>query len=409
MSFSVSVNTEMSVPRFHILLAYGGTRTDFDELVAANGEVIAKDDWMGTVEGPFEVSSVEADARLARWSRRTGGLAIRITQTDNISWWMAVHHRGQRLLAMVHHFGPDSPLVQITPRLGDMELGRDPLYDLLKEPGMQPGELRRKVAERRAEQLAAALSQGGILVDENALADALSKPKGNESGIPDLFQHLGIQAFSKLCVKHPVGQDEGEMPFSIQRIIGRALLGGCIVPTGAGVVMLWALIKMFGKMGVPGLVIAVVGAWITSNTVRRLLRKRQGADQNWQDRLSLGWAAQNQGDSPGPIRPTASALDTWGGFFYLLRDIAFFSGIDRPQGAFALYIEAWAVGPPALVSYMNKVASGVSSADPLFDAAKGLVVLRDRLIEEHLQQQAINADNVAIEVRTILEPIVQNS
>ena len=106
-------------------------------------------------------------------------------------------------------------------------------------------------------------------------------------------------------------------------------------------------------------------------------------------------------------RIVATALDTWGGFFYLLRDIAFFAGIDRPKGAFALYIEAWSVGPPALVAYMNKVASGTSSADPLFDAAKSLVELRERLIDEHLQQQVISPHNVVGEVRTILKPMVQ--
>ena len=56
---------------------------------------------------------------------------------------------------------------------------------------------------------------------------------------------------------------------------------------------------------------------------------------------------------------------------------------------------------------MNKVASGTSSADPLFDAAKSLVELRERLIDEHLQQQVISPRNVVGEVRTILKPMVQ--
>jgi hypothetical protein len=199
------------------------------------------------------------------------------------------------------------------------------------------------------------------------------------------------------------------MPFSVQRIIGRALLSGCILPTGAGILVLFMLLRFATRAGLPAIaamVMAVVGAWFTSNTVRRMLRRKPGGE-GWKDRLTIAWASEEPSTDPSPIRPTATALDTWGGFFYLLRDIAFFAGIDRPKGAFALYIEAWSVGPPALVSYMNNVASGTSSADPLFDAAKSLVELRERLIDEHLQQQAISPRNVVGEVRTILKPMVQ--
>jgi hypothetical protein len=388
-------------------MTHGGSEDDFSELVAATGDTLADGDWRATAENPFDVSSVECDARLARWSRRTGGLAIRFTQSDNVSWWMAVHHQGQRLFAMVHHFGPESPLIQLTPQLGDMELGRDPLRDILKEPGLDADEIKRLVADHRAEQWVAAMAQGRVMADKSEVVRALTKPTAGESGIADLLAHLGAATFTGLCIEHPMSDAEAEMPFSVQRIIGKALVTGCLLPTAAGAVTFVVLLRLVAKAGMPAIVAllaAMVGSWLVMNGLRHVSR-RTPTKERWRDRLTLAWASTRDAADGGPIRPTAAALNTWGGFFYLLRDIAFFSGIDRPQGAFALYIEAWAVGPPLLVTYMNRVAAGGSDAEPLFDAAKALVNLRNRLIEDHLQQKQINPSKIATEVQDILQPM----
>ena len=115
--------------------------------------------------------------------------------------------------------------------------------------------------------------------------------------------------------------------------------------------------------------------------------------------MSLSWAAP-QGSATGP-RPTPRALNTWGGLFYLLRDIAFFAGIDRPTGPMSLYIEVWALGPPALVKAIN-AASEAMHTDTLIDAAQDLVTLRADLIGQHLAQSPISAEGVQRRVRSIL-------
>ena len=384
-------------PRFHLLMAKGGEAHDFHELVAA-GNTRAEGGWFATLEKPFDISSVEADARLARWSRRTGGLAVRLSRIEDGRWWLAVHHAGSRSFAMVHDFSPID-LGEHVP-LG-VDVGRDPLLDLLREPGMNPTSVRSAVAQRRAERLAAALAAGEVTIDVEELARALASATPEMGGVGAVLRQLG----APMSLLDDATATAPAMSFPIQQAIGKAFLLGCAAPAALGTVAfvgvsLWAV-----RAGMMPLVAAILGgaaAWVAAQVLRSLTGRMTDSD-GLRTRLTIAWAADD-GGAQGPIRPTAAALDTWGGFFYLLRDIGVFGGIDRPKGAFGVTVEGWAMGPPQLVQAMNSVTAGQAPPDALYAAAGALVALRERLIDGHLARQPVVAEAVASEVRSILRP-----
>ena len=384
--------------RYHLLLARGGEAQDFQELVAAKG-VRAEGGWLATVERPFEISSVEADARLGRWSRKTGGLAVRVSRIEDGRWWLAVHHAGRRSFAMVHDFSPLDLSEHLPP---GVDMGRDPLLDLCGGAGSSPDVVRHTVARRRAEQLAAALAAADVGLAPDAVARALSSG-APDGGVSTLLQELG----APLSLLDDVAAAEG-MPLPVQQALGKAFLLGCVAPAAVGtaafvVVSLWAV-----RTGTPPVFAALLGgaaAFGAAQVLRGLGRRFSGSD-GIRQRLTIAWAADPGDADAGPIRPTATALDTWGGFFYLLRDIGFFAGIDRPKGAFGVSIEGWAMGPPPLVAAMNRVSAGERPPDALYEAAGALVALRERLIDSHLRREPVAAAAIAAEVRSILRPVV---
>ncbi len=401
-----------TAPRFHLLLAHGGTEDTFRELVAATGIIGSEGAWFATVDGALDVSSIEADARLARWSRRTGRLAMRITRTDPTRWWLAVHHDGQRLFAMVHTHGILEQLMPETAILTDAELGRDPLLDLLSAPGTDRGEVRGLVAQRRAEQLSAALAVGDVHVPAEYLARILRADDPPDGNIPSLLAQIEGKSLYDL-VTHVQGSSPGPVaaaPGSIQSVVSKAIMLGCVLPALVGTGFFVAFSRYAVKSGASpaaALLFGGIAAWVGMWGARQLLGGRAVAGQaGWQKRSVLSWAAQAAAPPARPIRPTASALDTWGGLFYLLRDIAFFSGIDRPQGPLALYVEAWGLGPPALVDAINRAVADGATPQPLFDAAHELVTLRQALIDRHLAGEKIASEETVAKVKTILAPAI---
>lgn len=396
--------------RFHLLMAHGGDQADFVELVAANEQMERENDWWACVENPLDVSSVEADARLARWSRRTGELAVRITRADPHRWWLAVHHAGERLMVMVHNHGNDR-IDPASPVLVDLDLGRDPLLDILKRPSMTVRDVRRAVADHRAEQLSSALGAGGVSVPADYIARILGAERPKMGNLPPLLDQLGVPSF--LALARPdasaIQSVSAAVPTTIQRVVTRAVVTGCVIPGVVAVAVFVILARYASKAGVPPAMALILGAgaaWLGSLAVREVTRRVGRSGGQWHERMMLAWAADAPIPNARAIRPTAPALDTWGGLFYLLRDIAFFGGIDRPRGPMALYIEAYGLGPPALVETINRVSAEEIPAEALFGVAQSLVDLRRELIDRHLEGDTPTAEEVAGKVRGILRPAI---
>jgi len=391
-------------PRYHLLTAASDKLNAFEELVASTGDVTADGDWLATVESPFDVSSVEADARMARFTRKHQCLGLRMTRMDDLRWWLAVHHKGKRLFAMVHQFGPMIQSIAAMHMGTDADVGRDPLLDLLKDGNMTLDEAKRKVADERGSQLHSALIEGNIQLDPAQLIEGLANSNENDTGLETLAGLLNILKIRRL-ITDTNHKANDMIPTTVKRMIGKAVVMGCVMPILAGGVTFWLVTRLAVRSGIsPGiaLLLAFGCAWMTIRSLR-VIGTRVRPEKKWAKRLTLAWAAD--GDAPQtPVRPTADALNTWGGFFYLLRDIAFFAGIDRPNGAFAMYIEAWAIGPPALVHAMNRVCAGEVEANRLIEAAQALVDLRDQLIDDHLENRKSNRNTVIDRVRTILKP-----
>ncbi|MFT7625262.1 MAG: hypothetical protein ACI9WU_004453 [Myxococcota bacterium] len=391
--------------RFHLLLAYDPDKAHqetFGELVAAN-EVIEHDgDWLVSSDSALEVSSVEADARMARWSRKTGGLAVRITRPDPTRWWLAVHHDGQRLFAMIHTHevlgATGIPGALIT----DAELGRDPLLDLAS-----PTSTRGDVGEERGRQLAAALAVGGLDIDEHRLIRLLRDEKAADGNLPDLLDVLGAAGAWDLGQSSVPAFMNSEGLASVRSVMSRAVLLGCVMPGFVSIALFITFSRFAVRSGASPAIALLFGgfvAWLGLAGLRRFVGVRMpttAGPMGASPRNPLGWAGQGPAEARPP-RPTAAALETWGGLFYLLRDIAFFAGIERPTGPSSLYIEAWGMGPASLVEGINRVAAKDTPPEPLYDVAAGLVKLREELIDQHLIDAKIQASGVKQRVRTIL-------
>ncbi len=393
--------------RYHLLLVRGGSETDFSELVAATERTHQAGEWRGTIEPALDISSVEADARLARWSRQTGGLAIRVSRPDPRRWWLAVHHEGRRLFAMIHgHPAPDNAMAG-NPLFSDAELGRDPLLDLISVPeltGSGAEAVRQEVAKRRAGQLTAALGASGLDVEEGRISRLLADEAPRDGNIAGLLDALGAGNLFGLTRQLPP-DILPTMP-SPSGAVGRTMVMGCAVPMVLGAVLFVVFSRMAMRAtGSPfaSLLFGAGAAWAGMYGYRKTAGRRAlpTPPPMIQSGAALDWASDSS-DRSRSVRPTAAALDTWGGLFYLLRDIAFFSGIDRPRGPTTLYLEAWAMGPAALVHAINRVASEDAPAEPLYDAAARLVSLRDELIDRHLAEEHVSPDSITHQVRQAL-------
>lgn len=397
--------------RYHLLLCHGPADADFNELVAASDAISQEGEWTGTHDAPLDISSIECDARLARWSKKTGRLALRITRSDPTRWWLAVHHAGERLFAMVYYQPAVDSADPNLAVLSDPELGRDPLLDIMREPGMTASEVRRAVASRRGEQLAAALAAGGVAVDAHILADVLAHEGGADGNVHSLLELLGCPDMKALTLIPEGPATDRPLPNSIKQVVSQAILTGCVVP-GLVSTVLFVMFSRYaiqsGANVMAALMFGGIAAWIGMWGTRQVFgARRQNSASSWSHRLVLSWAADAPVGPQRPPRPTAAALDTWGGLFYLLRDIAFFGGIDRPDGPMALYVEAWGLGPPALVEALNRVTAQERRSDPLFEAARELIELRSTLIDQHLAGDATSPERVKSQVRSILRPVIK--
>ena len=399
---------------YHLLLTRGGTREAFDKLVAAESTTLMQDEWRGVVTSPDKTSAVEADARLARWSRAEKGFGIRITRTDDERWWLAIHSKGERLFAMVHHFGPSA---QLEPIPGVMtNAGRDPLIDIVGSQTMGVVEVLHEVASKRSEQLKDALLEGGLTIPHEKLTEILIRANDGTGGIPAFLTLVGAEKFCTLLTERRTGPTPQPSPLDLGRMAKQALVG-CAAPIMTGVISFLVLIRVFVRLHWPSflaLVAAAAGAFAAARLARRTMSLWRSG-RSMQRYMRLEWAVDSSGNKEArlgldPSRllnmPLPPALNTWGGLFYLLRDIGFISGIARPSTLVLTHTEAWAMGPPALVTAMNRVAIGQTNADTLFEAAQDLIALRGQLLEQHLAEESIEPGKIAARVRDILRPAI---
>jgi hypothetical protein len=399
---------------YHLLLTRGGTRDAFDKLVAAESATLMQDEWRGVVTSPDKTSAIEADARLARWSRAEKSFAIRITRTDDERWWLAIHSKGERLFAMVHHFGPPAQLEPIPGVVTNA--GRDPLIDIVASQDSNVVDVLHKVASQRSEQLKGALFEGGLTIAHEKLSAILTQANDGTGGIPALLILLGADKFCALLTERRTGPTPQPSPLDLGRVAKQALVG-CAAPIVAGIISFLVLIRIFVRLHWPSM-LALIASGVGAFAAARLTRRTMGlwrSGRYMQRYMRLEWAVDSSGNAGvklgfDPSRllnmPLPPALNTWGGLFYLLRDIGFLSGIARPSTQVLTHTEAWAMGPPALVTAMNRVAIGQTSADPLYEAAQGLVELRAQLLEQHLADEPIEPRKIEALVRDILRPAI---
>jgi hypothetical protein len=404
---------DLSGAHYHLLLTRGGTRDAFDNLVAAESATLMQGEWRGVVTSPDRTSAVEADVRLARWSRAEKSFGIRITRTDDERWWLAVHSKGERLFAMVHHFGPAAQLEPIPGVI--TSAGRDPLIDIVASQNSNVVEVLHKVATQRSEQLKDALLEGGLNIIHEKLADILTRANDGSGGIPALLSLLEADEFCTLLTERRTGPTPQPSPLDLGRVAKQALVG-CAAPIVAGIVSFLVLIRIFTRIHWPpmlSLIASAFGAFAAARLTRRTMGLWRSG-RYMQRYMRLEWAVDSSGKEtklgfdPSKLlnMPLPPALNTWGGLFYLLRDIGFISGIARPSSLVLRHTEAWAMGPPALVTAMNRVAIGQASADSLYEAAQGLVALRGQLLEQHLAEEPIEPRKIEALVRDILRPAI---
>ncbi len=404
---SVATPTEEALPtmrRFHLLFGRGVDRGPFESLVAPNGKVHASSGWLGVAESATRVSPVEADARLARWSKQTGRLAVRLTRTDPAHFWVAVHYEGRRSLALVHD---DSPLVSLhaprlknAPVLLDSPFGRDPFFEQLVMAGEPLPSAAERVIGRRAAELAAALSQDDIEVEDYVLRRVLSQP--SDAALVGVLE--ACRATPMLACLDDLRARSTFFGFGneVTGVVARAVGLGIILPLAVATTAFLTLVTWLSNHGTaPALAFlgamgaSVIGLWATRTIARRTvlgraLRLRDG----------LAWADPAHGRPT--VRPLPVVRDQWGGLFFLLRDIAFFGGIDRPSGPAAVYVDTWGVGPKALVESLNAASRGQDAPPAMYELAEGLVGLRDRLIAEHLGERQPDPDAVRREVQGLI-------
>ncbi len=401
---------------FHLLITLGGARDDFDRWVAAGGTTMTQGEWRGLALDPDTASAVEADARLARWSQVSAGFAIRFTRTNDSRWWMAIHHNGQRLFAMVHHFGDPAALKPIPSVVGNA--GRDPLLDVVGSATSDVETVQRDVAQQRAEQFRDALNEGGISCDVDEIVGALSRGQDGTGGIPALLQLLGAADFCTLLSHRRAAPAPEPPPYDVRKLAKQGLVG-CAVPIATGIVAFMLAIQIFVRIRIPGLVALLLAVGVSSVAMR--LSRRVYAmwmmGRKSERYLRMEWAASTMQTKSSPLGlgtakmlnvPLSAALNTWGGLFYLLRDIGFFGGIARPETRTLNHTEAWAMGPPRLISKMNQVALGQVKPDRMFQAASQLVEMRRRLIQEHVEGTDPNPQQVRSRVQEILLPVVRD-
>ncbi len=400
---------------YHLLLTHQGSRDDFDQWVASEGTTMTQGEWRGLALNPDETSAVEADARLARWSQVTSELAIRFTRTNDSRWWMAIHHNGQRLFAMVHHFGPSEALRPIPSVVGNA--GRDPLLDIVGAGKISIEGIQQEVAQQRAEQLRDALHEGGVSCDVDALVGALRHGRDGTGGIPALLQHLGAADFCGLLNNRRTTPAPEPPPYDVRKLAKQGLVG-CAVPIAAGIVTFMLAIQIFVRIRLPGFValILAIGVSSVATRVSRRVYALWMSGRRSERYLRMEWASTDPAKpNKNPLGlgtakmlnvPLAAALHTWGGVFYLLRDIGFFGGVARPETRALNHTEAWAMGPPKLISVMNQVALGQMKPDRMFQAASQLVEMRRNLIQSHIEGTTPNPMKVRAKVQEILAPVL---
>ena len=188
----------------------------------------------------------------------------------------------------------------------------------------------------------------------------------------------------------------------------QAVLQGCLIPglvsVGSFVVAaLWA--KSAGASPFISLIFGTSIALFAGRAAARLSTRSLVPRATFRPTTTLQWAS----DQPSPPRPIKSARrlspdasNTWGGIFYLLRDIAFFSGWDRPRGPAALYIDAWGIGPPELVQTVEDVAGGMVPPTGLYSLAQGLLDVRTKAISAHLGKTTFTKQEVQDTVKDLV-------
>jgi len=400
---------------YHLLLTHAGTRAEFDQWVASEGTTMTQGEWRGLALNPDQISAVEADARLARWSQATSGFALRFTRTNDSRWWMAVHHDGQRLFAMVHHFGPSEDLRPIPSVVGNA--GRDPLLDIVGAGKSSIKGVQQEVAQQRAEQFRDALREGGIDCELDALIEAINRDGDGTGGIPAILQVLGAADFCGLLNNRRTTPAPEPPPYDVRKLAKQGLVG-CAVPIAAGIVTFFIAIQVFVRVRLPGLVALILAVFVSSAATRlsRRVYALWMSGRRSERYLRMDWAAKGKPNTPkNPLGlgtskilnvPLSAALNTWGGLFYLLRDIGFFGGVARPESKTLNHTEAWAMGPPKLISVMNQVALGQLKPDRMFQAASQLVEMRRSLIQSHIEGTEPDPMKVRDKVHEILSPVV---
>ncbi len=396
--------------RYHLLLGRGLERAAFEELVAESGTVRSHCGWLGLAESATKVSPIEADARLARWSKRTGRMALRITRTDPSHFWVVVHVAGERSVAIIHD---DSPVVAMhVSRLGripvllDTPFGRDPLYEQLVGMGISSTDAAEQVVNKRADELSAALSQDDLDVDAHALRRALSG--ASEVALVGICELIRATPLLD-CIKDLRTRAGGGGFFSeFNPIVGKALFFGVMLPATVATMAFVSVSTRLASTEVglspavsflAGCAAAAVGILAT----RWMSRLWIGAERR-RLRDLLKWAASSGGG--GGVKPSPAAREKWGGLFFLLRDIALLAGIDRPKGPAAVYVDTWGVGPDVLVASLNSSLRIGSDRDAHYTLARQLVELRGRLLEKHLAGVAVDSNAVAEEVRGYIRAAV---
>jgi hypothetical protein len=398
---SVAVPTEEAIPairRYHLLLGRGIDRQPFEELVAEAGSVKASAGWLAIAESATRVSPVEADARLARWSRRTGRLAVRITRTDPERFWVAVHYQGERSFAMIHSEAAQLVAVLGSPRglplMFDSPFGSDPLLLDHIARGTAPAQAVEAVTTHRAEQLATALSQDDLTVEGYLLKRVLAVQ--TDAALVGLLE--AIRATPLLECVTDLHKRMGKLGYGAEMnaVVGRAMFVGLILPAAVATTLFVTLATKLSASGVSPVMsflvassVAVLGLLGTREAARRLGGSTGGP------RRALSWASPPGAVTFGLGQPNQAMREKWGGLFFLMRDIGFLANLERPDGPSSVYVDTWGIGPDALVARLNAIDGPSAEPAALYDLAAGLVAIRGRLLDVHLTAPPAELDAAA--------------
>jgi hypothetical protein len=266
------------------------------------------------------------------------------------------------------------------------------------------------VAEKRAEELASALQAGKIEIDSSTLSHVFLSSGDPTVRLLDLIEAEDAEALLLEGLQAPnLGVFMGG---TTER---NALLQGCLIPGGIATgsfvaAALWA--KSAGAAPIISLLFGTGIAMVAARAAARISSHTLAPRTTFRPATTLQWASNNPsktGQSAKPLRPSPESLNTWGGIFYLLRDIAFFSGWDRPRGPAALYVDAWGIGPPELVRIVEAATHRDTGADALYKLAASLLEIRTKAIAAHLGDEAISKDSVRDQVRTLVQQATQSA